>query len=97
MLAAAQPEGVLEILDARLAPGLADQWQMAAAVASHFASTPHTVDQAAGPSPLGRLETLKFRVRIDLAVGAKTVKGVEKLEIACPIRQPLEVAGHPTK
>ena len=60
-LAAKQPEAVLTILDARLAPGTNDQWQMAAAVASHFEGTPHTV-LTEGASPLGKVMWLKFRV-----------------------------------
>lgn len=61
-------EGMLTILDARLVPGSADQWRAAAAVASHFATTAHTiVDGGSGvPSPLGRLVWL--RVRVDLLV-----------------------------
>jgi len=61
-----QPEGVFQILDARMVPGLADQAQMAAAVASHLEETPHEVDQSIAPSALGQLEELRFRVKLDL-------------------------------
>lgn len=61
-------EGTFTILDARLAPGTADQWLMAAAVASHFATTAHTVVQepAGTASPLGRLVWLRFRLDLEL-------------------------------
>jgi len=77
VLASEQPEGVLRILDARIVPGLADQAQMAATVASHLAETPHTVDQSAKPSPLGRVEELRFRVELDLPTGVRAVQGAD--------------------
>ena len=86
MLASEQPEAVLRILDARIVPGLADQAQMAATVASHLAETPHTVDQSATPSPLGRVEELRFRVELDLAAGVRALPGsdIEKISCAAP-------------
>ena len=83
-LASEQPEGVLQILDARIVPGLADQAQMAATVASHLAETPHTVDQAGSSSPLGRVEELRFRVELDLGRGMRGVKGLHEEKILCP-------------
>jgi len=76
----------LRILDARIVPGLADQAQMAATVASHLAETPHTVDQSATPSPLGRVEELRFRVELDLAAGVRALPGsdIEKISCAAP-------------
>ncbi|ADW69309.1 hypothetical protein [Granulicella tundricola] len=59
-------QGTLRILDARMIPGTADQTPMAATVASHFASTAHTVDQLQTPTPLGKLLWLKFRTELDL-------------------------------
>ncbi len=50
------------ILDARIVGGTADQSLMAAAVASHFAETAHTVDTSALPSKLGRMLSVRFRV-----------------------------------
>ena len=61
-------EGTLTILDAKLAPGMADQWSAAAAVASHFTTTAHTLVQEPDghTSPLGRLVWLRFRLDLDL-------------------------------
>ena len=87
-LVTSQPEGVFQILDARFVPGLADQARMAASVASHFLETPHTVDQSVAPSPLGKLEELRFRVTIDLLPGAGMAKigtpGMKVEKISCP-------------
>ena len=55
-LVSVQPEGKLEVLDARFAPGVADQSRMAATVATHLATTPHSADSSRGPSALGKLE-----------------------------------------
>ncbi len=64
-------EATLTILDARLTPGTADQWFIAASVASHFLTTAHTL--APPPdgisSPLGRLLWLRFRVVFELPPG----------------------------
>jgi hypothetical protein len=65
--------GTFTILDSRLVPGTADQWRMAAAVASHFSETAHTVVQGpeVQPTPLGRLLWLRFRVELELPPGFK--------------------------
>ncbi len=57
-------EGTFTILDARLVPGMADQWKMAGAVASHFSTTAHTLVQSPDgkTSDLGRLVWLRFRL-----------------------------------
>jgi hypothetical protein len=62
------PEGTMEILDARLVPGTADQTSAAAAVASHFTTTAHTLDMPTGgkATPLGRVNWVRFRIRLDL-------------------------------
>jgi hypothetical protein len=78
-----QPEGVLQILDVRMVPGLADQAQMAAVVASHLEETPHKVDQSVAPSALGRLEELRFRVKLDLPEGIVPVPGLVVEKILC--------------
>jgi hypothetical protein len=91
-----QPEGVLQILDAKMAPGVADQAQMAATVASHLAETPHEVDQSATPSPLGRLEEMRFRVQLDLPAGIEVVKGIKIEKIFCAA-QPAAFPVHPTE
>jgi len=54
----------LQILDARIAGGSADQALMAATVAQHFSQTAHTVDTSASPSPLGRILWMRFRVKV---------------------------------
>jgi hypothetical protein len=74
-LLAVQPQATLTILDARLAPGIADQARMAATVASHLSTTPHSADPSAAPTPLGKVETLRFRVALELSPGAKPVAG----------------------
>ena len=54
----------LQITDARIAGGTADQTVAASTVASHFAQTAHTVDTAAPPTKLGRILMVRFRVRV---------------------------------
>lgn len=61
----------LQITDARIAGGSADQTLMAATVASHFSQTAHTVDTGAAPSKLGRVLLLRFRVRVGGAVAVR--------------------------
>jgi len=95
-LVSAQPEGVLQILDTKLVPGVADQAQMAATVASHLTETPHTVDQSQTPSPLGRVEELRFRVQLELPQGIQAVKGMKIEKIFCSA-QPAALMVHPTK
>jgi len=85
-LSTEQPEGVLQILNALMEPGTANQWQMAAAVALHFENTPHQVVQGAQPTALGKLEELEFRVKLDLAPGVRAVKGVDEEKIPCALR-----------
>ncbi len=81
-------EGSLSILDARLVPGMADQSAMAAAVASHFTSTAHTlVDPADGrPSPLGRLLWVRFRVRLELPPEFRPTHGGHLVPQLCSTR-----------
>ncbi|MEK6398412.1 MAG: hypothetical protein V4734_10035 [Terriglobus sp.] len=52
----------LQIVDARIAGGSADQALMAATVASHFSQTAHTVDTTAPASKLGKILWMRFRV-----------------------------------
>ncbi|HEY9138475.1 MAG TPA: hypothetical protein VIM67_09395 [Terriglobus sp.] len=54
----------LQIVDARIAGGSADQALMAATVASHFSQTAHTVDTSAPASKLGRILWMRFRVTV---------------------------------
>jgi hypothetical protein len=63
-LSAAASPATFTILDAHLVGGTADQFSMAAAVASHFNTTAHLVEQPrdAHGSPLGRITWMRFRV-----------------------------------
>ncbi len=78
----------LRILDARLVPGTANQWQGAAAVASHFASTAHTLVPVpdAQATALGSLRWIRFRVRVDLSPEFRPAVGAKVLEGACIVR-----------
>jgi len=49
---------------------------MAATVASHLAITTHSADTSASPTPLGKVETLRFRVVLELSPSAKPATGV---------------------
>lgn len=79
------PEGDLQILDASLTPGMANQAQMAAAVASHFSTTAHTVEEPATGqgSALGRLTWMRFRVSLNLPRGFIADRGVIVTPRAC--------------
>lgn len=55
----------LRILDARIVGGTANQSLMAAAVASHFAETAHTVETNAAPTPLGKIVSMRFLVTFE--------------------------------
>ncbi len=59
-------EGRLEVVDAALTPGTADQSASASLVSSHFASTAHTFRAPEGgeAGPLGKVLSLRFRVRL---------------------------------
>jgi hypothetical protein len=83
LLAEAQPEGLLEIEDAKLAPGRADQTRMAAAVSGKFTQTPHTLDTAAASSLLGRIEEVRFRVSLDLPAPLEPSKGMKIVTFSC--------------
>jgi hypothetical protein len=86
-LVASAPEGALEILDARLIPGTADQVSAANAVASHFATTAHRIDQPADGkgSPLGRLEWMRFRFLLDMPHGMVPEGGIKLVLAPCEI------------
>ena len=81
-------EGTLTILDARLVPGMADQWRMAGAVASHFATTAHTlVNPVDGkPSALGKLLWLSFRLEFELPKNFSPAAGLRVLPHLCSNR-----------
>ena len=81
-------EGSLTLLDVRLLPGSADQGRSAAAVASHFAQTAHTVVQAPDTpaTPLGHLLWIRFRVDLDLPRGFEPSPALHVVSTACTIR-----------
>lgn len=84
-LVAAAPEGTLEILDARLIPGTADQVESANAVASHFGTTAHQIDQPADGkgTPLGRLEWIRFRFSLDVPAGMVPERAIKVVPAPC--------------
>jgi hypothetical protein len=84
-LVSQMPEATLEIVDARLVPGTADQTRAAAAVASHFLTTAHSLDQPADgrATALGRLNWVRFRVSLDLLPGFRAAPGVALERRAC--------------
>lgn len=81
-----QPEGTVEILDATLAPGTADQWQMAAAVASHLDETPHQQAKDVAPSRLGTIVSLRLRLTLEVPRGLEGTAGLARKEIPCSSR-----------
>ncbi len=84
-LVSGQPEGVLEILDASLAPGTADQTRAAGLVASHFETTAHRIEQPEGgrATGLGRIGWMRFRVKLEMRPGVGAVRGVKVERYAC--------------
>jgi len=85
MLTLRQPKAELEIVGAALVPGTANQWRMAAAVASHLETTPHEVVRGEQPTLLGRLAELHFRVRLELAPGLEPAAGLTVEKIPCSV------------
>lgn len=79
------PEGELQIVDARLLPGTADQSPAAAAVALHFLTTTHTLDQPQDgrAAPLGRLDWVRFHLRLELPRTFSIDRGVSAVRGAC--------------
>ncbi len=78
-------EGRLEILDARLVAGTADQAATAAAVASHFTTTAHLVEQSLDgrSSPLGRITWLRFRIVLEIPGGFRVNPRLRTETAAC--------------
>jgi hypothetical protein len=87
LVSGAPGQGMLEILDAHFAPGLANQARMAAAVASHLETTPHTVEQVVDGkgSPLGRVTWLRFRIRLESSENIRPAPGVVLKRENCSI------------
>ena len=84
-LVSKQPEGTLQILDARLVPGTANQAGTASLVASHFNTTAHTVEEPAGGKglPLGKLAWVRFRINLQLPRGFDPDKGIKVESGSC--------------
>ena len=79
------PQGRLEILDAHLVPGMADQAKAAAMVASHFGSTAHQIEQPTDgkATPLGRVTWMRFRISLELPAGFRANKGIRLERSSC--------------
>jgi hypothetical protein len=77
--------GKLTILDARLVPGMADQWRMAAAVSQRFPQTAHTLvpPPDGKDSPLGKLVWIRFRVELELPPGFHPETGLRVVPHLC--------------
>ena len=77
--------GTLQIVDAGLIAGTADQWKTAAMVASHFTTTAHVVEQPASgaPTPLGKITWMKFRITLELPSGFPVAPGLSLKAVPC--------------
>ncbi len=84
-LVTSQPEGVLEILDASLAPGTADQTRAAGLVSSHYGTAAHRIEQPAGgrATALGCIGWMQFRVKLELGRGVRVPAGVLEERFPC--------------
>ncbi len=82
------PDGIFRIVDAKLEPGTADQWQAAAAVSENFTMTAHTIVLAkkGESSALGKLLAFRFRVEMEVAPGFVVKRGVKVLPHVCGSR-----------
>jgi hypothetical protein len=78
-LASKAQQGTLQILDAKLVPGSANQAGTASTVASHFSTTAHTIEEEAGGqgSSLGKLIWVRFRIALELKSGFRTDRLVQ--------------------
>jgi hypothetical protein len=79
------PEGTIQILDARLVPGTGDQAKMAAAVASHFSTTAHSLEQPEDShgTPLGKITWIRFRISLELPEEFRVDRGVVVERYGC--------------
>lgn len=84
-LAGQSAAGQLRILDARLAPGLADAAPYAENWAAQSARTTHTNEAPTGgqPSPLGELHWMRFSITLWLPEGWKTPPGLHPARGPC--------------
>ncbi len=78
-------QGRLEILDASLIPGTADQARAAAMVASHFSTTAHRIEQPEDGrvTPLGKVTWMRFRIGLELPMGFRADKGIRLERSGC--------------
>jgi hypothetical protein len=79
------PEGKVEIIDARLVPGIGDQVPPAAAVAQHFLTTAHNVDQPSQghATPLGRINWIRFRITLTVPSGFTLDRSIQTRQRSC--------------
>ncbi|HEY6375253.1 MAG TPA: hypothetical protein VIX90_06980, partial [Edaphobacter sp.] len=79
------PQGRLEILDAHVVPGVADQTRAAAMVALHFTTTAHQIEQLANgkATPLGKVTWMRFRISFELPAGFRTDKEIRLERNSC--------------
>jgi hypothetical protein len=72
------PEGTVQLLDAKLVPGMGDQSKMAAAVASHFSTTAHSLERPADGKAtlLGKITWIRFRISLELPEGFNANRGI---------------------
>jgi hypothetical protein len=84
-------EGTVQLLDAHLVPGTGDQSRMAAAVASHFSTTAHSLERPADGkgTPLGKVTWIRFRIRLDLPEGFRADRGIVVEKYRCSKSSPL--------
>ena len=79
------PEGTVQLLDAHLVPGTGDQGKMAAAVASHFDTTAHSLERPADgkATPLGKVTWIRFRISLELPEGFRADRGIAVERYGC--------------
>jgi hypothetical protein len=79
-------DGMLQILDARLEAGTADQSRAAAAVAVHFDSTGHVSEQPVNgrATGLGKILWMRFRIELRLPRGFQPERDLPLKTQACP-------------
>ena len=85
-LVARAPQGTVQILDAHLVPGTGDQAKMAAAVASHFSTTAHSLERPAqgnGSTLLGKITWIRFRVSLELPKEFRVDRGMVVEHYGC--------------
>jgi hypothetical protein len=79
------PEGTVQLLDAHLVPGTGDQGKMAAAVASHFSTTAHSLERPGDGKAtlLGKVTWVRFRISLELPEGFRADRGIVVEQYGC--------------